>query len=61
MVFQSFELFLHLTARANVAVGSKKILKLAKIKVDHRADELLAKVWLTDKASAYPAELSGGQ
>ena len=61
MVFQNFELFPHLTARANVAVGPKKILKLAQTEVDRRTDELLAKVGLTDKAGAYPSELSGGQ
>jgi len=61
MVFQSFELFPHMTARANVSVGPHKILKLSPQDANNRADELLAKVGLADKADVHPAQLSGGQ
>jgi len=61
MVFQSFELFPHMTARHNVMVGPEKVLGLPTAEARKRADELLAKVGLTDKAEVRPAQLSGGQ
>jgi polar amino acid transport system ATP-binding protein len=61
MVFQSFELFPHMTARHNVMVGPQKVLGLPAAEARQRADELLAKVGLTDKAEVRPAQLSGGQ
>jgi ABC-type polar amino acid transport system ATPase subunit len=60
-VFQRFNLFPHLTARANVAVGPRKVRGLAAAAANARADALLAKVGLSEHASAYPARLSGGQ
>ncbi len=61
MVFQSFELFPHMTALANVMVGPEKVLRLPVAEAKSRADLLLAKVGLSDKADAHPAQLSGGQ
>lgn len=61
MVFQSFELFPHLTARENVAEGPRTVLKMKPADARQRADALLAKVGLENKAASYPSELSGGQ
>ncbi len=61
MVFQQFELFPHLTARANVALGPRKVLGAAKEEALVRADEMLARVHLAEYATRYPAQLSGGQ
>ncbi|WP_421696735.1 amino acid ABC transporter ATP-binding protein [Aestuariivirga sp.] len=61
MVFQSFELFPHMTVRANVMVGPEKVLRLPVAEAKVRADLLLAKVGLSDKADVHPAKLSGGQ
>jgi polar amino acid transport system ATP-binding protein len=61
MVFQSFELFPHLTARENVAEGPRTVLKMTAADADRRADALLEKVGLADKAANFPSALSGGQ
>jgi polar amino acid transport system ATP-binding protein len=61
MVFQSFELFPHMPVRANVMVGPEKVLRLPVAEARARAEQLLAKVGLTDKADMHPAQLSGGQ
>jgi polar amino acid transport system ATP-binding protein len=61
MVFQSFELFPHLTARENVAEGPRTVLKMSVADANQRASALLDKVGLADKAPNYPAALSGGQ
>jgi len=61
MVFQSFELFPHLTARENVTEGPRTVLRMNSTDAGRRADAMLAKVGLTDKAANYPAALSGGQ
>ncbi|MBI0584481.1 MAG: amino acid ABC transporter ATP-binding protein [Methanomassiliicoccus sp.] len=61
MVFQSFNLFMHLTARKNVSLPLRQVKKLSKIEADRQALEALDKVGLSDKADAYPGELSGGQ
>jgi polar amino acid transport system ATP-binding protein len=61
MVFQSFELFPHLTARENVAEGPRTVLKMTVPDAGQRADALLDKVGLADKATNYPSALSGGQ
>jgi polar amino acid transport system ATP-binding protein len=61
MVFQSFELFPHLTALENVAEGPRTVLEMKPADARRRADMLLAKVGLEDKAPSYPSELSGGQ
>jgi polar amino acid transport system ATP-binding protein len=61
MVFQSFELFPHMTALANVGEGPRTVLRMPADKVEARAREFLAKVGLADKAAALPVQLSGGQ
>jgi polar amino acid transport system ATP-binding protein len=61
MVFQSFELFPHLTALQNVAEGPRTVLRLGFDEANRRALAMLAKVGLSDKAANYPATLSGGQ
>ncbi len=61
MVFQSFNLFPHYTARENVSLAPIHVRKIAKADAEAEADALLARVGLSDKADSYPAELSGGQ
>ena len=61
MVFQSFELFPHMTALQNVACGRQTVLGEAREVAEVRARALLAKVGLPDKALSYPSTLSGGQ
>ena len=61
MVFQSFELFPHLTALENVAEGPRTVLRMEIGEAKRRASAMLAKVGLADKAPNYPAALSGGQ
>ena len=61
MVFQSFELFPHLTALENVAEGPRTVLRLPAGDATARASALLVKVGLAEKASSYPSALSGGQ
>lgn len=61
MVFQSFNLFPHLSALDNIALSPRKIQRVPKQQAYQRARELLARVGLTDKENNYPDELSGGQ
>jgi polar amino acid transport system ATP-binding protein len=61
MVFQSFELFPHLTALDNVAEGPRTVLHAGSREAKARARAMLDKVGLADKAASYPAALSGGQ
>ncbi|MEO7952944.1 MAG: amino acid ABC transporter ATP-binding protein [Polaromonas sp.] len=61
MVFQSFNLFPHMTARANVALAPMRVRKLSRASAESRADALLAKVGLADQADKLPSQLSGGQ
>jgi polar amino acid transport system ATP-binding protein len=61
MVFQNFELFPHKTARDNVAIGPRIVLRMDDGAARQRAEALLDKVGLADKADSYPANLSGGQ
>ena len=60
-VFQSFNLFPHLTVRRNVTLAPLMLKKASKQEMQERAVELLASVGLADKVDAYPNELSGGQ
>ena len=59
MVFQHFNLFPHLTIRKNITIAPVKNKILTQAQADKRADELLAMVGLSDKAEAYPSQLSG--
>jgi L-cystine transport system ATP-binding protein len=61
MVFQSYNLFPHMTALENVMEGPVTVKGEAKEKARKNAEELLAKVGLADKANLYPFQLSGGQ
>lgn len=61
IVFQAFNLFPHMTVRRNVTLAPKKVLGLSGAEADARADELLDRFGLGDKASEYPDRLSGGQ
>ncbi|KWX77415.1 amino acid ABC transporter ATP-binding protein [Paenibacillus jilunlii] len=61
MVFQSYNLFPHMTALGNVMEGQITVQKRSKEEARQRAIGLLAKVGLADKADAYPHQLSGGQ
>ena len=60
-VFQSFNLFPHMTVLRNVAVGPIRVNKMPRDKAETVARDLIARVGLADKAEAYPASLSGGQ
>jgi len=61
MVFQSFNLYPHMSALGNVALALRKVVGLARDEADGRAHAALARVGLADKGAAYPNELSGGQ
>ena len=61
MVFQSFNLFPHLTVLGNVTVAPRKLRGLSAAEADAAARRLLDKVGLSDKTDAYPGTLSGGQ
>jgi polar amino acid transport system ATP-binding protein len=61
MVFQNFELFPHLNAIANVAVGPVTVLGTNRGTADQQAMQLLTKVGLAEHADKYPSQLSGGQ
>ena len=61
MVFQQFNLFPHKTIRENITLAPVTLKKMTKEEADKRADELLERVGLADKANAYPEQLSGGQ
>ncbi|MCP9340455.1 ectoine/hydroxyectoine ABC transporter ATP-binding protein EhuA [Pseudomonas xanthomarina] len=61
MVFQSFNLFPHMSTRQNVMEAPVQVLGLSKKEARERAEELLAMVGLEDKLDHYPSQLSGGQ
>jgi polar amino acid transport system ATP-binding protein len=61
MVFQSFNLFNHLTVLENLTIGPMKLLKRKKEDAERKALELLRMVGLAEKADSYAEELSGGQ
>lgn len=60
-VFQSFNLFPHLTVTENITLAPTMILKIPKEQARETAETLLASVGLGDKKDSYPKELSGGQ
>ncbi len=61
MVFQSFNLWSHMTVLENVVEAPVHVLKVAKAEAEGRALALLDKVGISDKRNHYPAHLSGGQ
>lgn len=61
MVFQQFNLFPHMTVLDNITIAPIKVRKMDPKEAEQLALELLAKVGLSDKANAYPEQLSGGQ
>lgn len=61
IVFQQYNLFPHRTALENVMMAPLHVLKQDRTEVRRRAEAMLAKVGLADKAAHYPGELSGGQ
>ena len=61
MVFQHFNLFPHLTVKKNLELAPTLLKLKDKEAISARADELLARVGLADKADVYPKSLSGGQ
>jgi polar amino acid transport system ATP-binding protein len=61
MVFQSYNLFPHMTALANVALAPRVVHGSNRRDAEDRGRELLDRVGLSDKADAYPDKLSGGQ
>ena len=60
MVFQQFNLFPHKTVLDNITMAPRTLKKVPKPEAEEKAMELLQKVGLTEKADAYPAQLSGG-
>ena len=61
MVFQSYELFPHLTVLDNILLAPTKVQKRPKAEVQKEAEALLDRVGLLAKKNSYPRELSGGQ
>ena len=60
-MFQRFNLFPHLTARDNVAIGPEKVRGLSRTEARALAEQELTRVHMRDHAAKRPAELSGGQ
>jgi len=61
MVFQSFNLYPHMTARGNVSLALRKVLGLPRAAAEARAGAALERVHLGDRAGHFPGQLSGGQ
>jgi len=61
MVFQRFELYPHMTAKENITLAPRKVRNLSQKAADAKADELLKRIGIPEKADEYPANLSGGQ
>ena len=61
MVFQSFNLFPHMTAEENITLGLRRVRRLAAAEARERAHHWLGRVGLADRADHYPFQLSGGQ
>ena len=61
MVFQQFNLFPHKTVKENIMLAPVTLKLMTPEKASEKAEELLARVGLPDKAEAYPGSLSGGQ
>ena len=61
IVFQSYNLFPHMSVLRNITLGPRKALGISTAEAEARADELLARFGLSDKRDDYPDRLSGGQ
>ncbi|WP_456299643.1 amino acid ABC transporter ATP-binding protein [Parendozoicomonas callyspongiae] len=61
MVFQSFNLFPHLTVLDNICLAPMKVRSISREKAEKRAEKLLQQVGMLDKRDRYPSQLSGGQ
>src|SRR2546425_6275744 len=61
IVFQQFNLFPHLRVIDNLTLAARRIAKIPRKEAERRADELLERVGLAEKAQSYPHQLSGGQ
>jgi polar amino acid transport system ATP-binding protein len=61
MVFQSFNLYPHMTVLQNITLAPTHVKRLATAEAERTATELLDRVGIPDKAEVYPANLSGGQ
>lgn len=61
MVFQQFNLFPHMTVKENIMLAPVKLKGISQEAAEKKANELLVRVGLLEKADAYPATLSGGQ
>ncbi|MDA4892119.1 MULTISPECIES: amino acid ABC transporter ATP-binding protein [Microbacterium] len=61
MVFQSFNLFPHMTVLDNLTIAQRRVKKRPKAEAERVAHEMLGRVGLEEKAAAYPGHLSGGQ
>jgi polar amino acid transport system ATP-binding protein len=61
IVFQSYNLFPHMSVLRNITLGPRKALGLSRNAAESRADELLSRFGLADKRDDYPDRLSGGQ
>jgi polar amino acid transport system ATP-binding protein len=61
IVFQSFNLFPHLTVSRNITLALKLVKKMGKAEAQGIAEQVLSQVGLLDKINAYPEQLSGGQ
>jgi polar amino acid transport system ATP-binding protein len=61
MVFQSFNLYPHMSALSNVTLALRKVKRLGRSAAEEKGRAALASVGLGDKAGSYPSELSGGQ
>lgn len=61
IVFQSFNLFPHMTVLQNITLAPVQVLRIGKAEAEERAMALLGRIGLEHKAKAYPDQLSGGQ
>ena len=61
MVFQSFNLFPHMSVAENILLAPQRVRKMSRSQAEDLASSLLQKVGMEDKWDAYPSQLSGGQ
>ena len=61
MVFQSFNLYPHMTVKQNIMLAPVKVKRISPVRAEEIAIKLLARVGIPEKGDAYPGNLSGGQ